>query len=982
MKTFFILLMSVICFNSYAQYPQSPGNSARPQNTGTAAMLDGNGKISGTVIDADNNTPVEFATVALIEASSGKIVNGTVADAKGKFTITKILNGTYHVTISFIGYETQTIKDLTISSKNTDLSVGTIKLGTGSKVLNEIVVEGKKDLIEERVDRTIYNAENDATTKGGDATDVLKRVPLLSVDLDGNVSLRGSNNIQVLINNKPSTIVASSVADALKQIPADQIKTVEVITSPSAKYDAEGSGGIINIITKKNNLEGLTLNVDAGMGYRGSNLGLNGNYRKKKMGFSLGGFGRTNYNVNGDFENDQRFTDTGRSTVQRGDNRSNGIFGSYTLGWDYDMNKNNSLAASVRYGVRNGNSFQDNLSRISYLNGVEQSRDLSDNKTVDQSGTVDVNFTYTHLFEKPQHELSVLALYSRNDRTNNFISSILDITDNSIDSRFQNLNDGINEEQTIQLDYQTPIKTNQLFETGLKQIRRRVISDFSTYNAVGDGPFVEIANSSANNQLNYNQDVSSGYMSYTLSMKRSYSLKAGARYEYTTINAFSRTEDDIEIPEYGVLVPSLNVSKKLKNGNTLKASFNRRIQRPSIQFLNPNKQINNNPLLQTIGNPVLDPEFTNNYEIGYSTFVKGTSINVSAFHRNSDNAIQSLRGPSSFGGDTILTRYANIGSEQAYGSSIFANVNIGKLSLSGGGDVFYSVLDNNVPNLDERANNSGWVPSGRLFGGYTLNKGWGLQFFGFYRGRRVLLQGLQGGFGIYSLAVRKDFANKKGSFGLGIENFFAKSITIRNETKTNTIIQTGFTTQNNISFRFNISYRIGKLSFDNQPRRRKSINNDDLKDGGDGGSDNSSGGGSFGGGQRGGGGPPAGVRPASPSSNSAVKPSAPVDPSIVVKAEGKWSYSLESPQGGSGVLTLVREGEVYKGTITSNRSPKETPLTSVIVNGNEVTLTYDVSFGGNTASIQVKAIIVGDSMSGSMSVGQFGSFPLTAKRSE
>jgi outer membrane receptor protein involved in Fe transport len=960
----FILISLHCCFVTLAQ--------------SSATQAKGSGKISGIVTDSDNNAPVEFATIALNSAADNKSIDGTVADGKGKFIIAKVPEGMYTLVITFIGYETQTINNIKIGSKNDDVNLGIIKLSTSAKLLNEVVVEGKKDLIEERVDRTIYNAENDATTKGGDATDVLKRVPLLSVDLDGNVSLRGSSNIQVLINNKPSTIVASSVADALKQIPADQIKTVEVITSPSAKYDAEGSGGIINIITKKNNLQGLTLNIDAGVGYRGSNLGLNGNYRKKKMGFSLGGFGRANYNVNGDFENKQFFTNNGQSVIQKGENRSDGIFGNYTLGWDYDINKKNSLAASVRYGVRNGNSYQDNLTSISFLNSIETGRSLSNNQTTDQSGTVDVNFTYTHLFEKPQQELSVLALYSRNDRTNDFTQTAFNTTDNSVLDRFKNLNDGLNEESTIQLDYQTPIGDNQMLEMGLKEIRRSVFTDFSTLRATGLGSFVESTTGAANNQLNYDQDVTSGYLSYTRTFKKSYSLKAGARYEYTTITAFSETEDDIAIPEYGVLVPSVNASKKLKSGNTVKASYNRRIQRPSIQFLNPNKQITNNPLFQTIGEPTLDPEFTNNYEVGYSTFIKGSSLNFSAFYRSSDNAIQSLRTLSPFGGDTIITRYANIGREQAYGSSIFANVNIGKLSLSGGGDVYYALLDNNVPNPDERASNEGWVPSGRLFGGYSFEKGWGLQFFGFYRGRRVLLQGVQGGFGIYSVAVRKDFANKKGSFGVGIENFLAKSITIRNETTTNTIDQRGFTTQNNVSFRFNISYRIGKLSFDNQPRRRKSINNDDLKDGGDGGDGQQQGGGTTGG-QRGGGGPTMGTRPAT---TRPAAPATPIDPTVVVKAEGKWAYTVESPQGGSGVISIKKEGANYSGTITSNRNPKETPLTTVVVKGNELTITYNVSFGGNSATIQLKGTISGDALTGDVSVGQFGTFPMNAKRSE
>jgi outer membrane receptor protein involved in Fe transport len=195
---------------------------------------------------------------------------------------------------------------------------------------------------------------------------------MLSVDLDGNVSLRGSQNIRVLINNRPSTITAGSIADALKQIPSDLIKSVEVITSPSARYDAEGSGGIINIITKKNTLEGFSLNVDGSAGIRGSNLGLNGSLRKGKMGFSLGGHGRYGYNVRGKFENEQETYrgDNVTLSTQRADTRNQFLFGRYTLGWDYDINKHNFLTASVQYGGRNQFMRQDGLLTQTYLDGV------------------------------------------------------------------------------------------------------------------------------------------------------------------------------------------------------------------------------------------------------------------------------------------------------------------------------------------------------------------------------------------------------------------------------------------------------------------------------------------------------------------------------------------------------------------------------------------------------------------------------------
>ena len=843
-------------------------------------------------------------------------------------------------------------------------------------------MEGQKELVEERVDRTIYNAENDQTTRGGDATDVLKRVPMLTVDMDGNVSLRGSSNIMVLVNNKPSTIMASSVADALKQIPADQIKTVEVITSPSAKYDAEGSGGIINIITKKNTLQGATLGIDTGIGIRGSNLGLNGNLRTSKMGFSLGGWGRGMYNINGRFENEQLTTspETGDRilNMQRADTRSRGLFGHYNLGWDYDIDKKNSLAASVRFGARNNVSYQDGLFTQSYLNDLLSTSNLSNVKTNDLNNSVDASLTYTHLYEKPQKEFSLMALYSKNNRNNDFSNRRLMADGVDSPSGFKNLNDSYNTEITIQADYQTPISTNQMLELGAKDIIRRAYSDFSYFSdSDGDGIYDLVNTEDRTNNLNYDQNIAAGYLAYTLSLPKGYSIKAGSRYEYTTINAYTRTEENIEIPSYGVLVPSVNVSKKLGRASTLKASYNRRIQRPSIRFLNPNIQ-NSNPIDISQGNPELDPEFTNNYELGYSTFVNGISVNVSAFMRNTTGAIQQVRTPTEEGG--VFTTFQNIGTEDTYGTSIFANFNVGKLSLNAGSDIYYAVLDNKI---DSR--NEGWVVSGRMFGGYNLGQGWAVQAFGFARGRRVNLQGYQGGFGMYSLGIKKDINDKKGSIGFGAENFITREFRIHSETRTPTIQQNGLNVMRNMSFRITFSYRIGKMSVEPRQSRRHSINNDDLKEGGD----NNSGG-MEGGGQSGGG-APQGQRGAgnrqqrgnTQQTKAATEISLPeADPAAEVNVVGTWNYTVESPQGGEGELVIKRENDMYTGYITNKRFNNETPLSSVTVNGNELIFNYTVNRQGNEVATKVRSIITGDELTGEMTVGEVGRFPIKATRGQ
>jgi outer membrane receptor protein involved in Fe transport len=959
--------------------------------TTLAQSQNGNGKITGVVLDNSNQQPVEFATIALEDLQSKKPVNGTVADEKGKFVIPKVANGTYRIVISFIGYENIAIENVTITDKKNHVDLGTQKIKGTTKQLDEVVVEGQRNLVEEKVDRTVYNAENDVTTKGGDGTDVLRRVPMLTVDTDGNVSLRGNQNIRVLINNKPSTIAASSVGDALKQIPADQIKSVEVITSPSAKYDAEGSAGIINIITKKNTMKGLTLGMDASAGFRGANLGLNGSYRTGKMGFSLGGFGRSNYNITGSYLNNQLTTQTVNGapaktlTTQEATTLNRGLFGNYNLGWDYDINKFNSLTASVRLGGHNGRNFQNDLFTERYTEGGTFLNNTLNNVDVKNlSENLDASLTYTRSFETPGREFSLLGSFNRNNRTNNFINDFSLKNNQSIDSLVRNDNKSFNQEMTIQADYETPIGKNQKLELGGKNILRSVSSRYQYFTSLNGGSYLPLLQSNLSNDFDYDQNIMAGYLSYTLNLPKQYSIKAGTRFEHTNINANFIDQEKIEIPSYNVVVPSVNISKRFEKGSSLKLAYNRRIQRPSLQFLNPNLQASN-PVNATQGNPYLSPEYTNNFEFAYSTFVKKTSYNISTFIRNTNNAIQSVREATvlNIGGvdrDAILTTYQNIGSENAYGASFFTNINVSeKFSLNAGTDFYYAMLNNNSDDENYKANNQGWVYNARLFGNYNFTKLWGMQFFGFFRGREVQLQGVRGGFAMYSASIKRDFANKKGSVGVGVENFLNfNGFKIKSETVSPVIVQNSVNTLNNLSFKVNFSYRIGKMSFD-QPKRRKSVNNDDLKGegGGDGGMGNNDGGQPQGGQKSGGGMTGGGAGTKTPATNSKM---AKVDAAAVVNAEGTWTYTVESPQGGGGKLILKKEGENLTGSIISNRNNREVPLKTVTLVGNEVTIVYEMNFNGNTMTGTIKGTIKEDDLNGTMSVGQFGSFPINAKR--
>ena len=802
------------------------------------------GQVAGTLTDATTSQPVPYASVLVLNAADKPVVSG-VGGSDGRFALAGVPAGSYTLKISCLGYQ-ELLRPGVLVPAGAGLNLGALALQSVAQQLADVAVTARQLLVEELIDRTVYHAENDQTTRGGDATDVLRRVPLLSVDLDGNVRVRGSQNIKILLNGKPSALTANGSADALRQLPADQISRVEVITAPSARYEAEGSGGVINIVTKAATLRGGQLSAYGSGGTRSATLGLNGGYRTQRLGFSLGGFGRAGYNTPGSFASEQLVAAAASPptrTTQAANTRQNQLFGRYTLGFDFDLNPRHALAATLAYGTRNATTYQDALTTRTLPPAPASASSSARNvQATDQSGTVDASLAYTHLYEQPQCELSVLALFSSNRRTYAFASNTYAATDPPALGLAGNDNPSTNQELTAQLDYQTPTTDRQLLEVGAKTIRRTVASDY-TYAG-------QLAATQAGNSFSYRQHVASTYAAYTLALPRGFSLKPGLRYEYTTLAADFGQGTVGNLPDYGVLVPSLSVLHKFDNGNALKASYNRRLQRPSLLFLNPNRQAAN-PLVQTQGNPLLRPEFTSNYELGYSTLLKQVSLNFSVFGRATSGSIQSVRTPLgevAYPG-AVLIGYQNIGRETAYGASTYGSYSAGrKLSVSGGLDAYYVRLHNDVPDPAYAARSQGLVVGGRLSGSYTLPKNWGVQVFGYYQGRQVLAQGTQSGYATYSASIRREFARERASLGLGAENFFTPRTTVRTELAAPLLSQQSVSVQHLTSFKLYFSYEIGKLTSEARPH--KNIKNDDLKE-----TDN-------GGGSQGSGVAPAATRPA------------------------------------------------------------------------------------------------------------------------
>ncbi|QHL86007.1 TonB-dependent receptor [Nibribacter ruber] len=796
-----------------------------PLATGTAPK--GSSKIAGLVLDEAGKKPVEFATISLMDKATGKTVDGTISDDKGRFTLTRLAAGQYKLLVSFLGYENKVMEDISLGNKN-EVNVGAISLKSDSKVLQEVSVVGEKDLVEDKVDRLVYNAEKDITNAGTSASEVLKKVPGLTVDMDGNVQLRGSSNIRVLINNKPSAMMATSVADALRQIPADLIKSVEVITSPSAKYDAEGTAGIINIITKKNSLQGVNGVVNAGLGNRLSNMNGILNYRKGKFGVNAAA-GRQwrNSPMANTRETQYKGTEGLDRLTQVMDGNREGLFQLYQFGLDYDLTPKSSISGGIRF---QGGEFTYNTTQAStqYLTNGNTLANTRINNTDFDNSNFDINLDFTQQLAKPGQELSLLGLLSRSNRqTYNFTD--IQNGDCQLEQREQNLNDAYNEEKTFQADYMHPFKNKHLLELGAKAILRYAESDYQFLLAnPADAPFALVP--SRTDVFSYNQNVEAAYATYEFSLNKKYTFKMGSRYEMTQVDGdFVSTKTSVK-QKYGNFIPSLAISRKLTESQTVKFNYTKRIQRPQLGYLNPFENRTDTFNIQ-VGNPNLQAEITNAYELGYSTFFKnGISVNASLYLRKTDNSIQAFVVPTAEG--VNYTRFGNTGKNSSYGMSFFGNAKFLKRgNVSGNVNVFYIDLESTSAELN--ASNASMMYNLNLNTSYAFENGFSAQMAGEFNSRRVALQGKASAMANYSFAVRKEILKKNGSIGLSVDNPFNEKLTQRNSFSTPTVDQTGTTYLYNRQVRVLASYKFGKATGKGQPKKKKKISNDDAKNSSD-----------------------------------------------------------------------------------------------------------------------------------------------------
>ena len=799
------------------------------------------GRISGKIRTEKNKNPIEYASISLTNTTDNNIIEGTITDKKGKFLFEDVVTGEYKLTISFVGFTNKEIKFSTTKS-NPNFNNDEIVLSTDNKLLSEITIEEQKAIYETKIDKIVYNAENDLNENENDATDVLRKAPLLSVDLEGNVSLRGSRNIKFLVNGKASSFFSSDVSSALQMIPADEIKSIEVITTPGSKYDGDGDAGIVNIITKRKKIDGYQATIKSSLGSKTARNGVNLKLGKNKWGLSING---------GQFGSGFRKRDGLEDYIRLDwdDNDTNMLSktGISKSSWDgyrgaintfYDINRYNSISSSLATSGRNK---PYNKTETSYYTVFNEETDTTIS-TIDKTDrTLDIEWTtdYTKKFKKNEGQELSLA-YQIGGKINDGNTNIYEST---ISEGLLNQNDEKVIEETFQIDYIHPFgsrtkTTNTNKKNERKRGRRPKSSNISGGNKIEIGGKIinrnrEIVYSEMEmdkyifaEEFNYSQKVSSSYLSSEFSLPKGLGLKTGLRLENTRIkgNWENNSEDEFK-KDYTNILPSIIISKSFSPMQSIKLSYNNRITRPSVKEINTNtdKTDSRNIL---IGNPNLEPTITEQYELSISSYGRMLQSSLQLYHKHSKNVIEALLEIDEVGNS--ISQYQNIGETKQTGFGFFGSINFNKISFRSGFNIY------NYSGRDARFGYDEWTDPVILYnynlgGNFSFAKHWKVEAFSFGRSPSQNIQGYVPSFSMMSIGIKRTFINKRGSIGIRIIEPFQENKEFRTALSGDDFTQESIRTIQFRSISISFKYTFGKLNFKSSSEKTN-IKNDDVKE--------------------------------------------------------------------------------------------------------------------------------------------------------
>ena len=739
-----------------------------------------NFKVSGLVIDSETSEPLEYATISLKAKNNPDKVFGGITDENGKFSV-DVNPGMYDLTIDYISFISYSNQNLLVRG-NTD--IGNIPLDLDVSVLDEVEVRAERTQVEIRLDKKIYNVGQDITVKGGNVSDVLANIPSIDVDFDGNISLRGNSNVRILINGKPSGLVGLSGPQGLRSLPSESIEKVEVVTSPSARYSAEGTAGILNIILKKQNLLGFNGNFNVNLGIP-KNEGINGtlNVRNEKLNL-FGTVNLSNSENSGTFFSETNYTrqDLTIEETNDSDYENKNIF--FNLGSEYYFDDNTSLTISGFYKKGDDSSFLTNL-----VNDISRGSISSTNNRLRDETEMDESFEYALDFYKDYDRdgQTLSARISYEESEDDGIEDIEDfstfpIVSESIFEKVSNID--FQKRLLGQVDFIYPIDKNTEFEFGYRGNFLERETDYDVSFLSGSD---FISDPGLSNIFNYKESVNSVYTQFGKKFDKLSAL-FGLRYENSRQEIDQRTTNQFEIKKYSDLFPTLNLAYEFSGQESLTFGYSKRVRRPRGWNINPFPRRNSVTSFRR-GNPFLDPTFTTALEVDYLKRFDKFTLNTSIFYRQSDGNIESITEETGEIVDLIIGSDPNapllqVPVLESYPINLSTNKRIGSelsltytpsrsVRLNASFTINSSSIRGQYEDQNFDSDDTNW--STRFNGFIRLPKNYSLQFFGFVRGPSESAFSTREAFGFVTGAIQKSILDKKGTLSLKFSDLFNTS---------------------------------------------------------------------------------------------------------------------------------------------------------------------------------------------------------------
>ncbi len=783
-----------------------------------------NFEVYGVVTDSVTGKGISYVTLS-IQNEEG-VVKRLASDESGKFSFILDKPGTYDVIFHSVGFQLRKTS-ISLSEQNPKHDMGTVVLLPSNEEIGEVVVAVQKPLIRTEADKIVYSIESDPESKTSNVLEMLRKVPLITVDGEDNIQMRGSSNFKILIDGKSSTLVSQNPKDVLRSLPASSVRDIEVITDPSSKYEAEGTAGIINIITNKKQLEGFMGRLNAGVDSRGGfNGGIFATSKIKKFGFSVNyGYNKFKQPEGEQFSTRENFLSTeNRFTESEGTNRYTGNMNFIRGEASYEIDTFNLV--SLSYMGYSGNFSGKGLSTTTDYNLNRNITRQFENRinTGNEYGSLTGNIDYQRTFKKPDKTFTVsyrLDNSPRNTENENAVDGII----NYPSYRQRTVNEATGREQTFQLDYYDPLTKVHQYELGIKYILRQNISNSDVFRLDDTGDWQR--DLSRINDLDYDQHIMAAYFGYVLKLKKN-NLKTGLRMESTKNDGLFKSESDTTFTNRMFnLVPYINLSRNMENGQNVKLSYTQRLSRPGIWYLNPFYN-DIDPLNVRYGNPKLDAEITHSISFAYGKFTPKYNFNLnlnSAFTNNSITSITRLQP----NGVSVST-YENIGKNRNFGGNIYGSFNPGKkLNLNTNLGFLYSILESNN-GLGLR--NEGATYNGSLSVRYTAWKNGTFSVFGGLYSPRIMLQGKSSSYSYSNVSFSQQFFEKKLTASVSVNDPFRERMIFTNRMTDPNFTMISKSYFYSRMFRVNISWQIGKLS-EQIKKARRTISNEDLKGGGE-----------------------------------------------------------------------------------------------------------------------------------------------------